>query len=37
MRSFGPVTAVQSHSFPVVYVSVKAVVILFQIDIYLET
>ena len=36
IRSFGPVTAVQSHSFQVVYVSVKAMVILFQVDICLK-
>ena len=36
IRSFGSATAVQSHSFQVVYVSVKAVVILFQVDIRLE-
>ena len=36
IRSFGPVTAVKSHIFQVVYVSVKAVVILFQVDIRLK-
>ena len=28
--------AVQSHSFQVVYISVKTVIILFQVDIYLK-
>ena len=36
IRFFWPEAAVQSHSFQVVYVSVKAVVILFQVDICLK-